>query len=66
LDDAQWKRIREQIPEENFPHDRPGREPVPARKILDVVFWILNAGAQWHMLPKYHPNYKTVHRRFQQ
>ena len=28
--------------------------------------WILNAGAQWHMLPQYYPNYKTVHRHFQQ
>jgi transposase len=27
--------------------------------------WILNPGAQWHMLPQCYPNYKTVHRRFQ-
>jgi Putative transposase of IS4/5 family (DUF4096) len=27
--------------------------------------WILNTGAQWHMLPQSYPNYKTVHRRFQ-
>jgi transposase len=30
------------------------------------VLWILNTGAQWHMLPQSYPNYKTVHRRFQQ
>jgi len=29
------------------------------------VLWILNTGAQWHMLPQCYPNYKTVHRRFQ-
>jgi len=29
------------------------------------VLWILNNGAQWHMLSQYYPNYKTVHRRFQ-
>ena len=29
------------------------------------VLWILNTGAQWHMLPQSYPNYKTVHRRFQ-
>jgi transposase len=34
--------------------------------VLDAVLWILNTGAQWHMLPQYFPNYKTVHRRFQQ
>ena len=43
---------------------RPGRRPVPARKILDAVLWILNTGAQWHMLPQYYPNYTTIHRRF--
>jgi transposase len=34
--------------------------------VLDGVLWILNTGAQWHMLPQCYPNYKTVHRRFQQ
>ncbi len=31
-----------------------------------MVLWILNTGAQWHMLPQGYANYKTVHRRFQQ
>ena len=39
---------------------------MPARRVLDAVLWILNTGAQWHMLPQCYPNYKTVHRRFQQ
>jgi transposase len=65
LSDAQWERIREHFPEENIAADRPGRKPVPARQVLDAVLWILNTGAQWHMLPQYFPNYKTVHRRFQ-
>ena len=29
------------------------------------VLWILNTGAQWHIMPQSYPNYKTVHRRFQ-
>jgi transposase len=66
LNDVQWERIREHFPEENIPDGRPGRKPVPARQILDGVLWILNTGAQWHMLPQCYPNYKTVHRRFQQ
>jgi transposase len=33
--------------------------------VLKAVLWILNTGAQWHMLPQSYPNYKTVHRRFQ-
>jgi len=66
LSDEQWERIREHFPEESIPADRPGRKPIAARKILEAVLWILNTGAQWHMLPQYYPNYKTVHRRFQQ
>jgi transposase len=30
-----------------------------------AVLWILNTGAQWHMLPQRYPNYDSVHRRFQ-
>jgi len=66
LSDAQWKRIRDYFTEENIADGRPGRKPVPARQVLDAVLWILNTGAQWRMLPQCHPNYKTVHRRFQQ
>jgi len=66
LSDVQWERIRKHFPEENIPDGRPGRKPVPARQVLDAVLWILNTGAQWHMLPQCYPNYKTVHRRFQQ
>ena len=42
-----------------------GRKPIPTRHVLEAVLWILNTGAQWHMLPQSYPNYKTVHRRFQ-
>lgn len=66
LSDEQWERIREHFPEENIPEGRPGRKPIPTRKVLEAVLWILNTGAQWHMLPQGYPNYKTVHRRFQQ
>jgi transposase len=63
--DSEWERIREHFPEENFPDGRPGRKPVPTRLVLEAVPWILNTGAQWHMLPQCYPNNKTVHRRFQ-
>jgi len=66
LRDDQWERIREHFPEENIPDSRPGRRPVPTRAVLEAALWILNTGAQWHMLPQCYPNYKTVHRRFQQ
>ena len=66
LRDEQWERIRQHFPEESIPDDRPGRKPIPTRRVLEAVLWILNTGAQWHMLPQGYPNYKTVHRRFQQ
>src|SRR5512142_3312733 len=66
LTDEQWEQIREHFPEENIPDSRPGRKHIPTRKVLEGVLWILNTGAQWHMLPQCYPNYKTVHRRFQQ
>jgi transposase len=65
LSDDQWERIREHFPEENIPEGRPGRKPIPTREVLEAALWILNTGAQWHMLPQCYPNYKTVHRRFQ-
>ena len=65
LTDEQWQRIRDHFPEEHIAAGRPGRKPVPTRLVLEAVLWILNTGAQWHMLPQCYPNYKTVHRRFQ-
>src|SRR5262245_53521759 len=54
-----------ECPEENIADGRPGRRPVSTRQVLEGTLWILNTGAQWHMLPQCYPNYKTVHRRFQ-
>ena len=45
---------------------RPGRKPIATQQVLEAVLWILNTGAQWHMLPQGYPKHKTVHRRFQQ
>lgn len=65
LTDEHWERIRHHFPEENIPAGRPGRKPISTRHVLEATLWILNTGAQWHMLPQCYPNYKTVHRRFQ-
>ena len=65
LSNEQWERIWEHFPEENIPEGRTGRKPC-LRERFDAPLWILNTGAQWHMLPQCYPNYKTVHRHFQQ
>jgi transposase len=53
LSDEHWERIRDHFSEEHIPDGRPGRKPVPTPRVLEAVLWILNTGAQWHMLP--HP-----------
>src|SRR5262249_11928825 len=65
LTNKQWERIRNHFPEEHIPDGRPGRKPIKTRRVFEAVLWILNTGAQWHMLPQSYPNYKSVHRRFQ-
>src|SRR5262245_30099767 len=52
LTDEQWEHIRDHFPEENIADGRPGRKPTPTRCVLEAVLWILNTGAQWHMLPQ--------------
>ncbi len=64
LSDDHWDRIRNHFPEENIPAGRASRKSIPTRRVLEAVLWTLNTGAQWHMLPQYYPNYKTVHRPF--
>ena len=51
LSDEQWERIRNHFPEEHTPDGRPGRKPIPTRRVLKAVLWILDTGAQWHMRP---------------
>ena len=42
LTDEHWERIRDRFPEEHIPDGRPGRKPVPTRRVLEAVLWILN------------------------
>jgi transposase len=55
LSEKQWERIRKHFPEEHIADDRPERKPVPTRRVLEAVLWILSTGAQWHMLPQSYP-----------
>ncbi|MFZ2080137.1 MAG: transposase [Xanthobacteraceae bacterium] len=50
LTNEQWERVRKHFPEEHIADGRPGRKPVPTRHVLEAVLWILNTGAQWHIV----------------
>ncbi|MGO9632426.1 MAG: transposase [Steroidobacteraceae bacterium] len=66
MSDQQWERIQEHFADQNLPNDRPGRKPIALLRMLEGALWILNTGAQWHMLPHCYPNHKTAHGGFQQ
>ena len=55
------RRIRNHFPEEHIADGRPGRKPIPTRRVLEAVLWILNTGRSGTCLPQSYPNYKTVH-----
>lgn len=46
--------------------DNRGRPWHDTRAVLNGVFWVLGAGAQWRELPEKYPPFQTCHRRFQQ
>ena len=43
--DEQWERIRSHFPEEHIADGRPGRKPIPTRRVLEAVLWLLNTNA---------------------
>lgn len=44
ISDEHWDLTRKHFPEEHYPDDSPGCKPIPARKLLEAVLWILNTG----------------------
>lgn len=43
-----------------------GRKPMPARKVLEGIFYVLRTGCQWKALPREYGSGSTAHRRFQE
>src|SRR5438046_9745025 len=65
IPDGLWAEIEPLLGEEKLPGTR-GRPPVPFRKVLDGILYVLRTGCQWKMLPKEFGSGSTCHRRFQQ
>lgn len=60
-----WQRIRPLLPPEKEP-GTPGRPPLPLRKVMNGILFVLRTGCQWKALPGCYGSGSTAHRRFQQ
>jgi hypothetical protein len=49
IPDQMWRRIRPLLPTEKEP-DTPGRPPVPFRKVMNGVLFVLRTGCHWGRL----------------
>lgn len=65
LPDEMWHRIRPLLGAEKEPGSC-GRPPVPFRKVIDGILFVLRTGCQWKALPECFGSGSTIHRRFQQ
>jgi transposase len=66
IPEKMWQEIRPLLPPEKEPAT-PGRTPVPFRKVMNGILFVLRTGCQWKALPKNsYGSGSTVHRRFQQ
>jgi putative transposase len=61
LTDRKWDYIKDMIPAA-----KAGGRPrnLDMRQVLNAILYILVSGAQWHMLPKDYPKWKSVHHYF--
>lgn len=57
LTNRQWQLIRQLLP----PPSRLGRRPIPRRRILNAILYVVRTGCQWRMLPLDFPNWNTVY-----
>lgn len=65
LPDDLWAELQPLLPPEKA-LGTPGRPPVPYRKVLDGILYVLRTGAQWKSVPKEFGSGSTCHKRFQE
>lgn len=64
IPDELWERIEPLLPPDR-PHPKGGRPWMPARQVMDAIFYVLRTGCQWKALPRSLGAGSTVHERFQ-
>jgi transposase len=65
IPDDMWSEIAPFLGDEKKRGTR-GRPPVPFRKVMDGILYVLRTGTQWKEPPKEYGSGTTAHRRFQQ
>lgn len=60
-----WNRAKNLLGPEKKPGTR-GRPPVPFRRVLDGILYVLRTGCQWKAAPRSFAPGSTLHRRFQE
>ncbi len=73
ISDELWEKIEGYIPRHRRDPQRKyqhapgqGRRPIPARKVLEGIFYVLRTGCQWKAVPREYGSGSTIHRRFQE
>jgi len=64
LPDRLWNQVKPLLGPEKKPGTR-GRPPVPFRRVLDGILFVLRTGCQWKAVPAGLATGSTLHRRFQ-
>ena len=59
-----WERMEPLLPTVRRSR-KGGRPPVPPRKVMDGIFYILRTGCQWKAVPREFGSGSTLHRWFQ-
>ena len=66
LTDAEWKFVRDMVPQSR-PSEGRGRPCTwSKREILDAIFYVVRGGIQWRMIPNDLPPWKTVYHYFRE
>lgn len=64
IPDALWERIEPLLPKRRR-RKTGGRPPVPARQVMDGIYYVLRTGCQWKAVPPEFGSGSTLHRYFQ-
>ena len=73
ISDEFWDAVKDQIPVKkrdpkkkykNAPGQ--GRRPIPPRKVLEGIFYVLRTGCQWKAIPREYGCASSIHRYYQE